>query len=167
MLGWQEGNGRLNQTVVSSTSTAGIEGTNEYGYDADNKRLWKKITRSGSIAEHSVYIYAGPNCIAEYDAGTAAASPEQEYIYGQSIDSLLMIAHDNNSERLNVLRNQQWSVAGLTKASDGTIAETYSYGVFGKRTILAANGTTIRTTSSYNNPYGYTSRRHDEESGLM
>ncbi len=166
-LGWQHGNGRLDQTVVPSGATAGIEGTNDYGYDADNKRLWKKITRSGSVAEHTVFIYAGPNCIAEYDAGSAATSPEQEYIYGQTIDSLLMIAHDNNSERLNVLRNQQWSVTGLTKDSDGSVAELYSYDVFGKRTILAANGTTVRTTSSYSNPYGYTSRRHDEESGLM
>ncbi len=166
-LSWQHGNGRLDQTVVPSGATAGIEGTNDYGYDADNKRLWQKITRSGSVAEHTVFIYAGPNCIAEYDAGSAATSPEQEYIYGQAIDSLLLIAHDNNSERLNVLRNQQWSVTGLTKDSDGTIAELYSYDVFGKRTILTANGTTVRTTSSYNNPYGYTSRRHDEESGLM
>ncbi len=78
-----------------------------------------------------------------------------------------MIAHDNNSERLTVLRNQQWSISSLAKASDGLIVELYSYDVFGKRTILAANGTTVRTTSSYNNPYGYTSRRHDEESGLM
>ncbi|MDB4778151.1 hypothetical protein OAG68_01715 [bacterium] len=166
-LSWQHGNGRLDQTVVPSGATAGIEGTNDYGYDAENKRLWKKITRNSSVVEHTVYIYAGPNCIAEYDAGTAASSPEQEYIYGQGIDSLLMIAHDNNTERLNVLRNQQWSVAGLTKDSDGTIAETYSYDVFGKRTILAANGTTVRTASSYNNPFGYTSRRHDEETGLM
>ncbi len=166
-LSWQEGNGRLDQTVVPSDATAGIEGTNEYGYNADNRRLWKKITRSGSVAEHNVFIYAGPNCIAEYNAGDAAASPEQEYIYGQAIDSLLLIAHDNNSERLNVLRNQQWSIAGLTKSSDGTIAELYSYDIFGNRTILAANGTTVRSASSYSNPYGYTSRRHDEESGLM
>ncbi len=166
-LSWQEGNGRLDQTVVPSGATAGIEGTNDYGYDAENKRLWKKITRSGSVAEHTVYIYAGPNCIAEYGSGSAATAPEQEYIYGQSIDSLLMIAHDNNAERLTVLRNQQWSVSGLMKASDGTIAELYSYDAFGKRTILAANGTTVRTSSNYNNPYGYTSRRHDEESGLM
>ncbi len=166
-LSWQHGNDRLDQTVVPSGATTGIEGTNEYGYDAENKRVWKKITRSSSVAEHNVYIYAGLNCIAEYDAGTAATSPEQEYIYGLGIDSLLMIAHDDNSERLNVLRNQQWSVAGLTKDSDGSITETYSYDVFGNRTILAANGTTVRTTSSYDNPYGYTSRRHDEESGLM
>ncbi len=166
-LNWEEGNGRLDQTVVPSGAAVGIEGTNEYGYDAENRRLWKKITRSGSVSEHTVFIYAGPNCIAEYDAGSAAASPDQEYIYGQAIDSLLLIAHDNNTEQLNVLRNQQWSIAGLTKDSDGSIAELYSYDVFGKRTILAANGTTIRTTSSYNNPYGYTSRRHDDESGLM
>ncbi len=166
-LSWQDGNGRLAQTIVPSGATAGIEGTNDYGYDADNNRLWKKITRSGSIAEHTVYIYAGPNCIAEYDAGAAATSPGQEYVYGQGIDSLLMIAHDNNSERLTVLRNQQWSISGLTKASDGSIAELYSYDVFGNRTILEANGATVRTSSSYNNPYGHTSRRHDDESGLI
>ncbi len=162
-LGWQHGNGRLAQTVVPATSTAGIEGTN----DVDNKRLWKKITRSGTVAEHTVYIYAGLNCIAEYAVGSASTAPSQEYVYGQVIDSLLMIAHNNNSEQLTVLRNQQWSIAGLTKVSDGTIAELYGYDIFGKRTILAPDGTTIRSTSNYDSPYGYTSRRHDEESGLM
>lgn len=166
-LNWQQGSDRLDQTVVPSTATAGIEGTNDYGYDADNKRVWKNITRSGATAEHTVFIYAGPNCIAEYDAGTAASTPEQEYIYGTEIDSLLQISHDNNSENLTVARNQQWSVLGLLKTSDGSIAELYSYGAFGKRTILQANGTTIRANSSYNNLFGYTSRRHDEDSGLM
>ena len=32
----------LKETVVSSGDTAGIEGTNEYGYDASQKRAWKK-----------------------------------------------------------------------------------------------------------------------------
>lgn len=41
------------------------------------------------------------------------------------------------------------------------------YDQFAKRLILARDTSTIRTTSSFGNPYGYTSRRHDEESGLM
>jgi RHS repeat-associated protein len=36
----------------------------------------------------------------------------------------------------------------------------------GKRTIYAANGTTVRTVSSHKNTFGYTSRRQDY-SGLM
>ena len=165
-LDWDEG-GMLKETVVSSGDTAGIEGTNEYGYDASQKRAWKKITRSGSVAEHTVFIYAGPNCIAEYASGTAAGSPSQEYVYGQGIDSLAMIVRSGGSQKLTVTRNQQWSIAALADHSDGTVLERYTYDAFGKRTILAADGVTVRTVSSYNNPYGYTSRRHDDESGLM
>ena len=114
---------------------------------------------------HAVYIYAGPNCIAEYDAGTAASSPEQEYVYAAQVDSLVMLAR--GSQKLTVTRNQQWSVTALVDSSDGTVVERYAYDIFGKRTILAADGSTVRFGSSYNNPYGYTSRRHDEETGLM
>lgn len=166
-LNWQPGNGRLDSVNVPTGSAGGIAGFNEYGYSADAKRIWKKITRGGSVAEHTVYIYAGPNCIAEYDAGVAATTPDQEYVYGLGIDSLMLIAHNNNSQRLTVLRNQQWSVSGLMNTTDGSIAELYGYDVFGTRTIYAADGTTVRTSSSYDNPYGYTARRHDDESGLM
>jgi RHS repeat-associated protein len=37
----------------------------------------------------------------------------------------------------------------------------------GNRTIFAPNGTTVRTTSSFGNNFGYTNRWHDEESGLI
>jgi RHS repeat-associated protein len=36
-----------------------------------------------------------------------------------------------------------------------------------KRTIYAPDGTTVRTTSSYGNNFGYTNRWHEEESGLI
>jgi RHS repeat-associated protein len=74
---------------------------------------------------------------------------------------------DDGSNKLAVLRNQQWSVTALVNNSSGSIAERYSYDHFGKRTIYAANGTTARTVSSHKNPYGYTSRRHDDETELM
>ncbi len=73
-LAWNE-SGTLKQTIVSANDTAGIEGTNEYGYDADQKRVSKKITRNSTVVENTVYIYAGPNCIAEYQSGMAPASP--------------------------------------------------------------------------------------------
>ncbi len=165
-LDWDEG-GMLKQTVVSAGDTSGIEGTNEYGYDAERKRVWKKITRNSSVAEHTVFVYAGPNCIAEYDSGTAATAPNQEYVYADAIDSLVMIVRNSGAQELTVTRNQQWSISALADSSDGTVLERYTYDVLGSRTVLAADGSTVRTTSSYDNPYGYTARRHDDESGLM
>ncbi len=166
-LAWQEGSDRLSQTVVPASAPIGIAGTNEYGYDAQGKRVWKKITRDNAVVEHTVYIYAGPNCIAEYSAGVSADTPDGEYVYGDSINSLVMIARDNNSQQLTVAHNQQWSVCGLLDVSDGSIVELYSYDTFGNRTILEPDGTTVRPSSNYNNPYGYTCRRHDAETGLM
>ena len=139
------------------------------------KNQWNGIANDGEIeltgswlspneSEYTVYIYAGANCIAEYSAGTAASSPEQEYVYADQIDSLVMIAR--GSQKLTVTRNQQWSVTSLVDSSDGAVLERYAYDIFGKRTILGADGSTVRLISSYNNPYGYTSRRHDEETGL-
>ena len=66
-----------------------------------------------------------------------------------------------------VTRNQQWSVTALVDASDGSVQERYTYDHFGKRTILEPSGTTARSSSDYNMPYGYTSRRHDNELGLI
>jgi RHS repeat-associated protein len=55
----------------------------------------------------------------------------------------------------------------LTSNSTGSVLECYAYNIYGTRTILAANGTTVRPTSSYTNNYGYTSREHLPESATM
>ncbi|MEL7499552.1 MAG: RHS repeat-associated core domain-containing protein [Planctomycetota bacterium] len=165
-LTWDEA-GMIKTTVVDATDTAGIEGSNQYGYDCEQKRSFKKIIRNGIVAKNVVYIYAGPNCIAEYGFGSLEDAPSQEYIYAHSIDSIIMVLRNNGSEKLNVHRNQQWSVTAITDASDGSTKERYAYDAFGQRTILAPDGSTIRTASLYEMPYGYTSRRHDVESGLM
>ena len=60
----------------------------------------------------------------------------------------------------------QWSILGLVNLADGALAEQYAYNVFGERVILDANEG-FRTESAFDNEYGYTSRRHDGETGLM
>ena len=77
-----------------------------------------------------------------------------------------MLSRNGGSQKLAVTRNQQWSVSALINSA-GSVVERYTYDHFGKRTILAANGSTVRASSSYNIPYGYTSRRHEGESDLM
>lgn len=58
-------------------------------------------------------------------------------------------------------------ISALSDSSSGAVVERYTYDVFGKRTILAPDGSTTRAASKFDNPYGYTSRREDKESGLM
>ncbi|MBL8892247.1 MAG: RHS repeat-associated core domain-containing protein [Planctomycetaceae bacterium] len=144
---------------------AGIQGQYENGYVGGNP-VWKKITRSGRVVEHRVPIHAGPNLIAEYNAGVAASTPVQEYVYAGEIDSLVLIRR-SDATKYGVTRNRQWSITALHDLANGTIVECYAYEITGRRTIYAANGTTVRTTSSFGNHFGYTNRRHDEESGLM
>ncbi len=157
--------GRMMNTNIPNGATAGVPGFSEYDYVV-GLRVWKKITRSGSVVEHRVHIHAGPNLIAEYNAGVAASTPVQEYVYGGEIDSLALIRR-NDATKYGVTRNRQWSITALHDLANGNIVERYAYEMTGKRTIYAANGTTVRTTSSYGNPFGYTNRWHDEDSGLM
>ncbi len=128
--------------------------------------MWKKITRSGSVVEHRVHIHAGPNLIAEYNAGAAASTPVQEYVYAGEIDSLVAIRRSNGT-KYGVTRNRQWSITALHDLANGSVVERYAYEMTGKRTIYAANGTTVRTTSTFGNNFGYTNRWHDRSSALM
>ena len=166
-LTWQDGSQRLKQTIVPAASGVGIEGTHSYSYDAQNRRTVKNVNPTAGGATTTVAIHAGPNLIAEYSSGAAPNSPANEYIYAQSVDSLVAVAQNNNSGLFVAARNQQWSVIGLLDNQSGSIAELCSYDVFGKRTILEPNAMTVRTSSNYGNNFGYTSREHGSETGLM
>ena len=76
-----------------------------------------------------------------------------------------MLSRGNGSANDAVTCNQQWSVTSLVE-SNGSVVEVYTYDVFGKRTILNPDGT-VRIGSNYDMVYGYTSRRHEDETGLM
>ena len=168
----------IDSVTAITTLSVHAQGINQGSTDTDlvfTSNFWNGVSNNGEVgvagtwfasgdSQTTVYIHSGPNCIAEYESGTVASSPDQEYVYADQIDSLVMI--DRGSQELTVLRNQQWGVTALADASDGSVVERYTYDVFGKRTILAEDGSTIRSNSSYDNPYGYTSRRHDEETGL-
>jgi RHS repeat-associated protein len=61
--------------------------------------------------------------------------------------------------------NHLYSVAALTDAN-ANLVERYTYDAYGNITILDPAGTTVRTVSSYGNPYTFTGRRLDDETGL-
>lgn len=156
--------GRVESTHVSSAATAGIEGDNEYGY-LDGRKVWRKITRSSNVVSHEVYVYDGPNRIADYNASSVAGSPNLQRVYDGAIDNLRAIIASNGDVFIPT-RNRQWSIVSLTENASGSVVERYAYDKFGKRTIYAVNGSTVRTSSSYSNDYGYTGQEELPESGL-
>ncbi len=167
-LTW-DASGRLKQATVPAAPSYGIEGVHDYLYDCDSRRVSKKTTGGVNDGEHTVYIHAGPNCIAEYsiDPTGDSATLVQQYVYATEFDSLLLIDQPGNpGQKLGVTRNGQWSITALYDWANGSVVERYSYDVFGNRTVLTPNGD-VASTQDTDNPYGYTSRRHDEETGLM
>jgi len=62
--------------------------------------------------------------------------------------------------------NNLYSVAALTNQA-GAVVERYTYDPYGKVKILAADGVTVLAASSVGNPWTFTGRRLDGETGLM
>jgi RHS repeat-associated protein len=107
----------------------------------------------------TTYVSDGGQVIEEYEGGQF----QRFFVYGIYIDDPIML-EDNAGNRFYYLKDRQYSVTALTDAN-GTIVETYEYTAFGLMTIFDSQGGTI-TESTVGNPYGYTGRRRDGESGL-
>ncbi len=101
--------------------------------------------------------------VAEYASGAAATSPTEKYVYASYIDEPVL--KDGTGGTVYYHRNSQYSVAALTSTT-GAVVERYAYEPYGELTILAADGSTVRGSSSYANPYTYTGRRWDADLGL-
>eukprot|EP00752_Nemacystus_decipiens_P015804 g14114.t1 len=159
----------LSQVTVSPGSSQGTPGTHTYAYDALGRRVSKTVNGTTTI-----FVCSGGQVLAEYTAGTAAASPERKYIYSVYIDEPIALVDRTaagnvaagTDEILYYHRNRQYSIIGLTNASTGTVVERYAYTAYGKPTITDGTGLNVRATSLYGNAYMHTGRRYDHESGL-
>ena len=80
---------------------------------------------------------------------------------------------NKNSKRHYAVGNFFYQVEYWFDGLEGESAQGFTQLIYdscvrsAERTILANDGSTVRYQSDYGNPYGYTSRRHDEETGLM
>ena len=117
------------------------------------------------------YCYDGDRVIAEYDESYEI---NRRFIYGPGIDEpIIMIVYDATEEWYYYHYDGLGSVVALSNIS-GTIVEKYEYDVFGTVTIHSPGpdqtwGTGDDTTlvnSAFGNPYMFTGRRYDDETGL-
>ncbi len=128
----------------------------QYKYDGLGRRIEKAINSS----PFTRYIYDNEDILLEYNGSNVL---QARYTHGAGIDEPLMMERDLNAnaifeptERFFYHTDGLGSITDLTN-STGTIAQSYVYDSFGQ---------IITVTSGLENPYTYTGRELDNESGL-
>ena len=141
-----------------------------YEFDALNRRTKKYVNATEATTR---CIYDGQSLIEEYDGSDNLI---HLFVNGQQIDEpRVMIGPDyadvdgdqNTTEevRLYFHADQVGSIVAVT-GPDETVVEQYEYMPYGSVTIKDGQGTDLNGTSAILNPFMFTARRLDEETGL-
>jgi len=121
-------------------------GTTTFRYDP----LGRRIQKSGPLGT-SNYLYDGVNTIEQVDnSGTVLA----KYTHGAVVDEDLAMLR---SETLSYYHQDGLGSITSISSSTGALAQTYVYDSFGKL---------ISVTGSLTNPFQYTGREFDPETGI-
>jgi RHS repeat-associated protein len=118
----------------------------QYKYDPFGRRIEKNV--NGTITR---YIYDGPNIVTEYDGSW---NEKAKYTHTQDIDDPLTVTQGANTFYYH--KDGLGSVVNLTDAS-GNVAKSYTYKSFGE--IHSETGSLVQ-------PFAFTGREYDSESGL-
>ena len=150
-------------TQVQRLSDSAIVG--RYLYDALGRRVIS-ISDPAGASTTNVFIYDNARVIEDQnDAGLTQAV----YAYGNYIDEVLTM--DRGGQTYYYHQNALWSPQALTD-STGSVVERYTYDAYGQATVLDASYTPLASNawgtphSAAGNPYLFTGRELDEETGL-
>jgi RHS repeat-associated protein len=126
-----------------------------YKYDGLGRRIEKNV--DGKITR---YVYDNEDIILEYDGeGNLIA----EYLHDPGIDEPLMMKRDNQT--YYYIADALGSIRALVD-TQGFIRQMYEYDAFGNITILDEEGAPIPIEDAIPNPYTFTGREYDPETGL-
>jgi RHS repeat-associated protein len=134
------------ENQLSSVTLPGSGGTVSFGYDPFGRRIQK----SGPLGTTN-FLYDGQNLLEELDnSGNVLA----RYTQTQNLDAPLSELRSGTTSYY-----QQDGLGSITSLSDsaGALAKTYTYDSYGK--LIASTGTLT-------NPFQYTGRDFDSETGL-
>jgi RHS repeat-associated protein len=131
---------------LTSVTLPGTGGTVTFKYDPFGRRIYKSSS-SGT----SIYTYDGDNLIEETNAAGAAIA---RYSQGLNIDEPLAMLRSSTTSFYNA--DGLGSVTSLSNSA-GALVQTYGYDSFGKQT---------GSSGSLTNPFQYTARESDTETGL-
>lgn len=132
-----------------------------YGYDPDNRRIVRLVDGALTFA-----AWDRTELVEEYDGGfnpTRSFLKATDHTYDQH---LAYVLHSGPKAGVySMIQDHQNSVTRVVDAQ-GAVVERYEYDAYGKRNIFDASGVP-QSSSQVGNPYGYTGRFHDDESGLV
>jgi len=131
---------------LSSVTLPGTGGTVSFAYDPFGRRI-KKVSSAGT----SIFAYDGDNLIEETNSSGGVVA---RYSQTQNLDEPLAMLRNATTSYYHA--DGLGSVTSLSSAA-GSIANTYTYDSFGKLT---------NSTGSLVNPFRYTARESDTETGL-
>jgi len=132
-----------------------------------------RLVEQGAAVRVTIYCYDGDQVIAEYNYYGGALL--RKFIYGPCIDEpICMIDVAGGNVVYYYHYDGLGSVAALSNMS-GDIVERYQYDMFGRCTVHTSAGAdgvwmtsddTTDTKSAVGNPYMFTGRRYDPDTGL-
>jgi RHS repeat-associated protein len=127
-----------------------------YRYDAHGRRTERIVTNTTGLDDRVGYFYDGWREIEERRAGRT-----QQYVYGRWIDEPLVLDRDDNNdgvvdETFFYHQDAKTHVAALTDAA-GRVVERVTYDAYGRPSV---------DRSAVGNPYFFSGRRYDPETGL-
>ncbi len=112
-----------------------------------------------AITNTTTYICAGAQVIQEYTNNMLGNS----YAYATYVDEPVALIKPDNT-KYYYHQNHLYSVEAITDAN-AQVVETYNYDAYGKTFVYDAANNLI-DESAVENPYGFTGRRIDNETGL-
>ncbi len=149
-------NGLLDDLRIYDRALAPVEVTNLY--TADQYPLQNSGT-TVDITDTTVYAMAGTQVVQEYNNDVLGNS----YVYGTYVDEPVALINENN-ETYYYHQNYHYSVEVIT-SQNAQVVESYDYDAYGKTIKYDSAGNEIGN-SLIGNPYGFTGRRIDRETGL-
>jgi RHS repeat-associated protein len=134
------------QNRLTSVTLPGTGGTVSYQYDPFGRRI-QKVTPTAT----TIYVYDGPNVIEEVDQNGVVLA---RYTQGANVDEPLAVVQGGATSYYEA--DGLGSITSLSNSA-GALANTYTYDSYGKLTA---------STGTLTNPFQYTGREFDSETGL-
>jgi RHS repeat-associated protein len=148
-----------NQMVeFTETSTGQVH---RYRYDAFGRRI-EKVTDSDGTAQTTRYFYACWWACEEQDDDDTTLATFVMYVYNNYHDEVLSMQFDANDYFYH--HDELYNVMAITDPC-GIVVERYEYQDYGEPSFFDSSGGPIGG-SSIGNPYLFTGRRYDPETGL-
>jgi len=157
-------------SVTKSSPTADFVRV-DYGYDPFDRLISKAVTTNGVTASVKRFLWDGENEIGAAD-GTNRLLQLRVLGAGLGNEVGATVAFETRANATNAwsvfvpIHDHRGNVVVALNRTAGTVAEYYRHDAFGRETILSP-GHSVLSESAIGNPWRFSSKRVESESGLV